>query len=88
MVKLTERELELIKYLTEGFDNKQIAKKMFLTTATVKYHMTAIMNKFGVKNRTSVAVIAVVIGLVDYRKIKFLKPFLIYDNISINVEVK
>ena len=32
MVKLTERELELIKYLTEGFDNKQIAKKMFLTT--------------------------------------------------------
>ncbi|MBO6088038.1 response regulator transcription factor [bacterium] len=87
MVKLTERELELIKYLTEGFDNKQIAKKMFLTTATVKYHMTAIMNKLGVKNRTSVAVIAVVIGLVDYRKIKYLKALLDNKNL-IKIEIK
>ena len=88
MVKFTERELELIRYLTEGFDNKQIAKMMFLTTATVKYHMTVIMNKFGVKNRTSVAVIAVVIGLVDYRKIKFLKPFLSDNKNSIKIEIK
>ena len=88
MVKLTERELELIKYLTEGFDNKQIAEKMFVTPATVKFHMTAIMNKFGVKNRASVAVIAVVIGLVDYRKIKFLKPFLSDSKNSIKIEIK
>lgn len=88
MVKLTERELELIKYLTEGFDNKQIAEKMFVTTATVKFHMTAIMNKFGVKNRASVAVIAVVIGLVDYRKIKFLKPFLSDSKNLIKIEIK
>lgn len=76
MLKLTERELELIKYLVEGFDNKQIAAKMFVTVADVKFHMTTVMEKFGVKNRTCVAIIAVVIGLVDYRKIKFLKPFL------------
>lgn len=76
MIRFTERELELIKYLTEGFDNKQIAERMFLTTSTVKAHMTIIMNKLGVKNRTSVAIIAVVIGIVDYREIRFLKPFL------------
>ena len=88
MVKFTERELELIRYLTEGFNNKQIAQKMFLTTATVKYHMTVVMEKLMVKNRTSVAVIAVVVGLVDYRKIKFLKPFLFDNKNLIKIEVK
>jgi len=87
-IKLTERELELIEYLAEGFDNKQIAGKMFVTVADVKFHMTTIMNKFCVKNRTSVAVIAVVTGLVDYRKIMFLKPFLSDSENPVKIEIK
>ena len=74
-IKLTERELELIKYLAEGCNNKQIAGKMFVTISDVKFHMTTVMEKFGVKNRTSVAIIAVVTGLVNYREINFLKRF-------------
>ena len=72
----TDKELELIGYLVEGFSNKEIAGKMFLTTATVKAHMTSIMKKFGVKNRTAAAIIAVIIGIVDYRKIEFLQPYI------------
>ena len=55
MQKLTEREKEVVRYIIQGYDNKKISSKMFTTVHTVKAHMTSVMRKLGVSNRTEVA---------------------------------
>ena len=54
-MKFTERERELIGYVVKGYDNKKIGSKMFTTVHTVKAHMTSVMRKLGVSNRTEAA---------------------------------
>jgi len=49
---LTERELEVLTYLVEGLSNPQIAEHMHLSIAAVKYHVSSILTKLGVENRT------------------------------------
>lgn len=49
--KLTERQIELIRYLEKGYSNKEIADKMFITEATVKYHIKNIYEILELKNR-------------------------------------
>jgi DNA-binding NarL/FixJ family response regulator len=44
--------------LADGLLNKQIAYELGISEATIKAHMTAIMRKLGVNNRTQVALIA------------------------------
>ena len=48
---LTERQIELISYLEKGLSNKEIAEKMFITEATVKYHIKNIYEILELKNR-------------------------------------
>lgn len=55
MQNLTEREKEVVSYIIQGYDNKKIGSKMFTTVHTVKAHMTSVMRKLGVSNRTEVA---------------------------------
>ena len=50
-IKLTQRESEIIKYSFEGLSNKEIADKMFITEATVKYHIKNIYEILELKNR-------------------------------------
>ncbi len=49
--KLNDRQKELLKYMTEGFSNKEIAEKLFITEATVKYHIKNIYEILELKNR-------------------------------------
>lgn len=56
---LTRREKEVLQYLIQGLSNEEIAKKLYITIATVKAHLTAIFNKLGVKNRTQAIVVAI-----------------------------
>jgi DNA-binding NarL/FixJ family response regulator len=49
---LTERELEILHALTEGCSNKQIAQGLWLAEQTVKFHLTNIYRKLGVRSRT------------------------------------
>ncbi len=54
MVKdLTPRQIEVIKKLALGLQNKQIAHEMNLSEATVKLHMSGLFFRLGVKNRTA-----------------------------------
>lgn len=55
---LTSRQLEVFNLLTKGLLNKQIAFQMNVTEATVKAHLTSIMRKLEVNNRTEVILIA------------------------------
>ena len=50
---LSERELEVLVLVAEGFTNHEIAKKLYISNATVKTHLQHIFGKLGVPNRTS-----------------------------------
>lgn len=52
---LTEREQEVLTFVAAGMSNKLIALKLGLHEKTVKHHMTRILAKLGVKNRTEAA---------------------------------
>lgn len=52
---LSRREFEVAGLVREGFKNRQIAKKLFISEYTVENHLRSIYEKLGVKNRTSMA---------------------------------
>jgi DNA-binding NarL/FixJ family response regulator len=56
--KLTKREIEVISYVINGDSNNEIAKKLFISEGTVKYHLNNILRKLHVKNRTEAALFA------------------------------
>jgi predicted ATPase/DNA-binding CsgD family transcriptional regulator len=53
---LTERETEILHMITEGLTNKQIADKLVLSVATVRWYLKPIYRKLDVKNRTQAAI--------------------------------
>lgn len=50
---LTRREKEVLALLTDGLDNRAIATELFISEATVKFHLHNIMDKFGVHKRAA-----------------------------------
>src|SRR6185312_16383859 len=58
LAALTPQQFRVMTMIAEGLLNKQIAWELGVSEATVKAHMTAIMRKLGVNNRTQVALIA------------------------------
>jgi two-component system nitrate/nitrite response regulator NarL len=56
---LTRREAEILDCLTAGASNKQIARDLGITEATVKIHMKSLIRKIGVRNRTQAALWAI-----------------------------
>ena len=52
---LTERELTIVKAVARGLPNQGIAKELWVTEQTVKFHLTNIYRKLGVGNRTEAA---------------------------------
>jgi DNA-binding NarL/FixJ family response regulator len=49
---LTERELEILMLVAEGLTNSRIARKLWVTEQTVKFHLSNTYRKLGVANRT------------------------------------
>ena len=62
---LTQREQEVLHLLTQGASNEEIAKKLYVTIATVKAHLTSIFEKLEVTSRTQAVVTAIKLGLVQ-----------------------
>ena len=60
---LSERELEVLRHLAEGRSNREIARALFLTEGTVKNHVTSVLSKLGVRDRTQAALHAHRLGL-------------------------
>ncbi|MCK0149487.1 response regulator transcription factor [Marivita sp. S6314] len=61
--KLTERERQVLKGLTEGKSNKEIARDLDLSEPTIKLHVKTLYRKVGASNRTQAALIAREAGL-------------------------
>ena len=58
MAQLTPQQFKVLMMVSQGLLNKQIAYDMGISEATVKAHVTAIMNKLGVSNRTQAVLAA------------------------------
>ena len=61
--RLTERQIEVLRYMSRGESNKEIARSLSLSPATIKAHAAAIIGILGVTNRTEAAFRAREIGL-------------------------
>ncbi|NMG10532.1 response regulator transcription factor [Brasilonema sp. UFV-L1] len=62
---LTQREQEVLHWLTQGASNEEISKHLYVTVATVKAHLTSIFEKLKVTSRTQAIVAAIKLGLVQ-----------------------
>jgi DNA-binding CsgD family transcriptional regulator len=58
MRALSERELDILRCLSQGHSNKVIARQLVIAEATVKAHVKALLRKMQVANRTQAAICA------------------------------
>lgn len=56
--ELTERERQILQYVTEGKSNKEVGEALFLSEKTIKHYMTSILHKLRVRNRVEAALVA------------------------------
>ncbi len=61
--KLTERETEVLRLMARGLNNLDIASQLHLSEGTVRNHVSAILNKLEVSDRTQAVIIAIRHGL-------------------------
>ena len=61
---LSPREMEILRHVTRGLSNKEIAAELSISHQTVKNHMTSILDKLNVEDRTQAAVFALQRGWV------------------------
>lgn len=62
---LSPREMEVLKLLSKGLKNSTLAQELFISERTVKFHVSAILSKLGVKNRTEAVQLAIKRGIID-----------------------
>ena len=55
---LNEREREVLALLVQGLSNKEIAERLFLSVATVKYHVRVLLSKLGASSRAEAVALA------------------------------
>ena len=58
LVELTPREVEVMNLIGKGITNREIAKELYIAEGTVKTHVTNILNRLGLSNRSQIAIYA------------------------------
>jgi DNA-binding NarL/FixJ family response regulator len=71
---LSAREMEVLSYVTKGMSNKEIAVLLGISQQTVKNHVTSILRKLGVEDRTQAAIFAIRRGWVRVHTSEFGTP--------------
>lgn len=66
---LSRREREVLELVGEGFDNAEIAGRLYLSQSTVKNHVSRLLEKLGAENRVQAAVFGIRRGLVDGQRV-------------------
>jgi len=62
--ELTDREVEVLRLLAEGFANKEIASRLGISDHTVKFHISSILAKLDVASRTEAVTVGIRKGLI------------------------
>jgi DNA-binding NarL/FixJ family response regulator len=62
---LTERELDVLRLIRDGYRNKQIADQLAIAETTVNFHIKNLVDKLGANDRTHAVTIAVRRGLLQ-----------------------
>ncbi len=62
---LTARETEVLRLLSGGYSNREIAAAMFLAEGTIKNHVSAVLLKLGVRDRTRAVLRGLELGLIQ-----------------------
>jgi DNA-binding NarL/FixJ family response regulator len=58
LADLTPRELEVLKLIAAGANNREIAQKLYISEGTVKNHVTNLLNRLNLRDRTQAAILA------------------------------
>jgi len=66
VARLTEREVEVLRLLARGWDNRRIAETLCIGEQTVKNHVSRIYAKLGVESRVEAVIRAISLGLVPF----------------------
>lgn len=72
--RLSVREVEVVRLVAEGLQDKEIAARLLISTRTVHSHLVNARAKTGAPNRTALGILAVVEGLVPRERILALAP--------------
>ncbi|MDW0118660.1 response regulator transcription factor [Sporosarcina thermotolerans] len=64
--ELSDREVEVLNLLGEGLNNREIADALFITEGTVKNHVSNVIQKLGLRDRTQAAIYAVRHGITTF----------------------
>jgi len=57
-IELTDRETDVLRLVAAGAANREIARSLYLSEGTVKNHVSSILNRLGVRDRTQAAIYA------------------------------
>lgn len=63
LASLTQRELQILRLIARGLSNEEIGTQLFISTATVKTHVTRTLGKLNLRDRTQAVVLAYESGL-------------------------
>ena len=63
---LTKRETEVLELAAQGYSNKLIAEKLFISYHTVKFHLESIYRKLGIHNKLQATVIGLQKGIINF----------------------
>ncbi|MGW2590299.1 response regulator transcription factor [Streptomyces sp. NPDC001515] len=64
LAELSQREIEVLRWVAEGISNRQISRKLQVSETTIKTHVSHILTKLGLSTRVQAARLAWQIGLV------------------------
>ncbi len=65
LLELTEREQEVVRLIASGMNNRAIAERLFVSEKTVKTHVSNVLQKLNLEDRTQIAIFAIHHGLTE-----------------------
>lgn len=66
LAALTEREVEVLRLIAKGLNNREIARQLIISEKTVKTHVSNILSKLNLADRTQAAIYALKTNLTDH----------------------